>query len=78
MAFASHVSQSQLNGLKGFSKVIDSLKASFARAMDAHIERHSRGNEIERLQAMTDEELAVIGVKRDRIAFYVFRDQMYI
>lgn len=37
----------------------------------------SRAHEVERLTAMTDEQLAARGLRRDQIAQHVFRDLMY-
>ncbi|OCX67139.1 hypothetical protein BFP70_02975 [Thioclava sp. SK-1] len=42
-----------------------------------YMERKSRRDEIERLQRKSDEELAAMGLKRDQIAYHVFRDMMH-
>ena len=52
----------------------------FARLMDGmenHMRIASRRDLIETLEAKSDEELADLGIKRDRIAQYVFRDMFY-
>lgn len=57
-------------------------RASFfdaiAKGFNAYLERQSRTAEIKRLNAMTDEQLASLGISRDRIAQYVFRDMFYV
>jgi uncharacterized protein YjiS (DUF1127 family) len=78
MAFVSNISSNQSNGFKAAFKGLDGLKIAFVRGMDAYIERHSRSRQIESLNAMSDEQLATIGVKRDQITRHVFRDQLYI
>lgn len=78
MAFVSNVSHGQSTGFKTVFKGFSAFKAALARGIEAHIERHSRIRQVESLNAMTDEQLAAIGVKRDQIAFHVFRDQLYI
>ncbi|RMH46185.1 MAG: hypothetical protein D6688_05195 [Alphaproteobacteria bacterium] len=49
-----------------------------AAGFGAYLERRSRLAEVERLNAMTDEELARLGVRRDRIVEHVFRDLFYV
>ena len=62
---------------------------SFAAAFDAFISRvgdvlvsmslaHTRADQIQALQAKSDEELAALGIQRDRIVAYVFRDKYYV
>ena len=74
MAFVSHASANQSIAFKGL--VVP--KAAFSRGMEAYIERHSRSREIASLHAMTDAQLATIGVKRDEIVSHVFRDKFYM
>jgi uncharacterized protein YjiS (DUF1127 family) len=50
------------------------LKRAF-RAYDA---AQSRADQVQRLNGMTDAELARIGLRREDIARYVFRDILYI
>ena len=38
----------------------------------------SRSEEIERLHALSDAELARRGIRRDRIVHHVFRDRLYL
>lgn len=41
-------------------------------------EANSRFQEVERLNRMSDEQLAELGVKRDEIPRHVFRDLFYV
>lgn len=53
----------------------------FAAALERSIERNarlqSRRARIEALEAKSDEELARIGIRRDEIAYHVFKDLFY-
>jgi hypothetical protein len=53
-----------------FTNMIEN--SSMARAAEV------RGAQIDALNAKTDTELAVMGLRRDEIPAYVFRDLMYI
>ncbi|MEP3331477.1 hypothetical protein [Sedimentitalea sp.] len=64
---ASHVS----SRLRSFG---EALKRGFI----SYAERRSRMDQINSLNAMTDEELAEIGVKRDYIVHHVYRDLLHI
>lgn len=57
------------NGLDGFL-------ASLAKSFSVALERHARMDEIARLQAMSDAELAALGLRRDRIVHHVYRDML--
>lgn len=50
------------------------LRARFGRAFDAYVARRSRTDRIQALEAMSDAELAALGLRRDQIVQYVFRD----
>jgi hypothetical protein len=52
--------------------------AAFGQALASYAELHSRVGEIERLNNMTDVQLERLGVRRDGIVQYVFRDSFYI
>ena len=60
------------------SEKFDQFFASIGQGFNAYVERKSRSAEIARLNAMSDEELLKLGVTRDRIPMYVFRDLMTI
>ena len=57
-----------------FADMIDGFLNTLARVAESS----HRMREIERLQAMSDEELAERGLKRDGIAHHVFRDVYYV
>lgn len=56
--------------------------ASFGVAIlnwfETYAEAKTRRSEIDALEALTDKELADMGLSRDRIAHYVFRDLYYV
>lgn len=54
------------------------MLSALGQAMIAHMERHSRLEQIRRLQALTDAELAAKGLRREDIPRYVFRDVFYV
>lgn len=59
---------------KGFlARWLDRISRSMER--QAHV--LSRRDLIEMLEAKSDKELAALGVRRDQIAHYVFRDLFY-
>lgn len=57
---------------------IERLYASILRGIDSYAEARSRRDRIEALQAKSDEELARLGIRRDQIAYHVFRDLFYV
>lgn len=54
----------------------DGLRAALGRWFVRAIERQARTDEIRRLEAMSDRELAARGIRRDRIVHHVFRDRL--
>lgn len=52
----------------------DTLFARIGKALTRYIEARSRHGEIEALEAKSDAELAKLGITRERIVHYVFRD----
>ncbi|MCF3593668.1 hypothetical protein LZG00_06620 [Rhodobacteraceae bacterium LMO-12] len=52
--------------------------ASISRGIMAHADARSRRSEIEALESRSDAELAAMGIKRDQIVHYVFRDLIHI
>lgn len=52
--------------------------ASFASGFVAHMERKARTGQIATLNAKSDAELDAMGLKRQDIPHYVFRDMFYI
>lgn len=51
--------------------------AALMRGLDRHAAVTSRRNRIEALEAKSDEELARMGLRRDEIAYHVFKDLFY-
>jgi acetyl-CoA acetyltransferase len=52
--------------------------AATLATMNAYGERRSRSPQMQAMMAKTDEQLmSQYGIKRDQIAYYVFRDMMY-
>lgn len=62
---------------RGLRARLSAFFASIARAFEAHAYAASRRDQIETLQAKSDAELAEIGLKRDQIVHYVYRDLFY-
>lgn len=57
---------------------LDQFLANIGQGFNAYLLRRSRIGEINRLNAMTDAELAKLGVTRERIPHYVFRDILHV
>lgn len=62
----------------GLRDRIDAFLAAMGQGFNAYLERRSRKDEIARLEAMSDAELARLGIARDRIVHHVFRDLFYV
>ena len=62
---------------RGLRARFSGFLASLARAFEAHAYAASRRDQIETLQAKSDAELAEIGIKREEIVHYVYRDLFY-
>lgn len=61
----------------GFRASIDRFFAALGQGFSAYMVARSRSTEIERLNAKSDAELARLGITRDDIPRYVFRDLFY-
>ncbi|MCZ0813348.1 MAG: hypothetical protein ACQEVT_13490 [Pseudomonadota bacterium] len=62
-------------------RLLEKLKSMFAAlavGFEAHAHHASRRDQIEALEAKTDEELAGIGVRREDIVHHVYRDLFYV
>lgn len=57
---------------------IDAFFATLGQGMNAYMHRKSRMDVIDALNAKTDAELAALGITRDGIPAYVFRDMFYV
>lgn len=51
--------------------------AALAHWFEAQMQAGSRRDRIQALEMKTDAELARMGIRRDEIALYVFRDKFY-
>lgn len=69
---------STVRGTRPLADRLDSFFAGLGQGFNAYLERRSRSEEIRRLDAMSDAELAAMGISRDRIAHHVFRDLFYL
>ncbi len=56
----------------------DAFFAKLGQGLNAYVETRSRRAEIAALEAKSDEELAKLGITRDRIIHYVFRDLIWV
>ncbi|WP_386679548.1 hypothetical protein [Loktanella sp. R86503] len=57
---------------------VDAFFATIGQGMNAYMERRSRMDQINHLEAKSDAELAKLGIQRDRIVQHVFRDLFYV
>ncbi len=56
---------------------LETKLAAFGRGLNAYMEARSRRDQVEQLNALSDAELARLGITRDGIVRYVFRDVFY-
>lgn len=78
MATISLHAPSGASAAKKLGNGLSAFFASVGKAFVVYAERRSRIQELTRLQEMSDEELAEIGIKREEIAQHVFRDLFYL
>ena len=52
--------------------------SGLAQRLETYMRYRSRADQVERLQAMSDAELARRGIPRERIVHHVFRDVFYV
>lgn len=55
---------------------IDRFFASLGQGFNAYLEARTRRDQIERLQMLSDAQLAEMGISRDRIVHHVFRHRL--
>lgn len=70
MAYATHSDVST-----GLRAQLDRFFASLGQGFNAYLEARSRSEEIERLNALSDAQLARMGLTRNEIVYHVFRDR---
>ena len=73
MAHASTISSAS-----GLRARFDNFLAGLGRGFNAYVESRSRISQIHQLNALSDDELAKRGIKREEIPAHVFRDLFYI
>lgn len=79
MAYSNSVSGFSVSqALHAIGSAARSTLASVGRAMVITSSSHRRLMQIEHLQAKSDAELAEMGLKREDIARYVFRDILFM
>lgn len=61
---------------RGLARRVDSLLAALGQGFNAYLERRARIDAIRHLNAKSDAELAAMGLTRERIPHFVFRDLM--
>lgn len=57
---------------------MDGFAGRIGRSMDRYFEVRSRRDQVEALEAKSDEELSRMGLTRDRIVAHVFRDVLWL
>lgn len=62
----------------GLRTMLDQFFAGIGQGVNMYVESRARMPEIERLNAMSDAQLAERGLKREDIIRHVFRDLLYI
>jgi len=67
----SEIAHSVLNGIKAFFRTVGGALISVAEA-------NQRVHAVERLNQKSDAELAQLGIRREDIVRYVFRDMLHI
>ncbi len=72
-----HITQTDGAGRR-FLTALRHAGLSVLRTLEAIGTARARMGQIEALQRMSDDELATLGVKRDEIVQYVFRDSYYL
>ena len=64
--------------LTGARAQLDRFFSSVGQGFNAYLESQGRVEEIERLSSMSDKQLAEMGLRREDIPRYVFRDLIHI
>lgn len=78
MALATTHTPSILSGLTGLGNAFFDFLVRISETSTLARSAEARGQQIEALNAKTDEELAAMNLRRDDIVLHVFRDIMYI
>ena len=62
----------------GLRDRIDGFMTAISVGLTTYMEGRARVGQLEMMNAKTDEELATMGLKREDIPHYVFRDLLYL
>ncbi|THD75643.1 DUF1127 domain-containing protein [Thalassobius vesicularis] len=62
----------------GLRDRIDAFFANLGQGMSAYAQHRSRADQVRALNAKSDAELSKMGITRDDIPRYVFRDLFYV
>lgn len=76
MAYATEYRSRESGFVKKLVNILSTAFGHVAALFNAIAEAQSRADQIERLQALSDQELAKRGLTRDRIVHHVFRDKL--
>ncbi|MDF1854803.1 hypothetical protein [Pseudooceanicola sp.] len=67
-----------IDSKSGIRARLDNFFAGIGQGFNTYVESRSRVHQIHRLNELSDAELKKLGLTRDGIAAYVFRDLLYI
>ncbi|MBR9652832.1 hypothetical protein IT775_17070 [Thalassobius aquimarinus] len=62
----------------GLRDRVGSILAGLSAGLNDYMTRRSRIDQVQKLDAKSDAELAALGLKREEIPRYVFRDMFYL
>lgn len=62
--------------LAGFFRALGEMSVTLGNGLCCLAEARSRRDRIERLQALSDAQLRVLGLRRDQVVAHVFRDRL--
>lgn len=62
----------------GLRDRIDAFFVSLGQGLNAYARSRSRADQVQALNAKSDKDLAAMGLTRDDIPRYVFRDMFYV
>ena len=78
MAHAAQPTTAYVSADRTIFEVLGRALRAFGKAFSMQAGMQTRMNRISRLNAMSDAELAELGIQRDRIVHHVFRDIYYV
>lgn len=78
MAHAAQLTTDYGSADRSILQTLGRALRAFGKAFSLQAGMQTRLNRISRLQALSDSELAKLGIERDRIVHHVFRDIYYL